>query len=110
MTKLTRSARPARTAPERLAGGSFAADTAAMTRRNLLRIWRTPNIVPITLAAPMVFVVLFDTIFGGSIATGDLAYIDFLLPGALVLTALFDSTGTATAIAHDLRVGDSCTG
>jgi ABC transporter DrrB family efflux protein len=86
-------------------GASFVADTAAMTHRNLLRIWRTPHIVPVTLAAPLVFVVLFDTIFGGSITTGDLDYIDFLVPGALVQTALFDSTNTATAIAHDLDGG-----
>lgn len=106
MTILNRPARPnARTTPERPAGDSFAADIAAMTHRNLLRIWRTPNIVPITLAAPMVFVVLFDTIFGGSIATAELDYIDYLIPGALVLTALFDSTGTATAIARDLDAG-----
>lgn len=90
---------------DRSTGGSLLADTSAMTRRNLLRIWRTPNIVLIALSAPMVFVVLFDTIFGGSIATGELHYIDFLVPGVLVLTAIFDSASTATAIAEDLDGG-----
>lgn len=102
---LRRSQSSTHTAPGRSSGGSILADVAAMTRRNVLRIWRTPHIVPATLAAPMVFVVLFDTIFGGSIVTGDLAYIDFLVPGALVQTAMFDSTSTATSIAQDLDGG-----
>ncbi len=83
----------------------FLAEIGAMTRRNLLRIWRTPNVVLNILIAPLVFVVLFDVVFGGSITTGDLDYIDFLIPGVLVQTAVFDGTATAIAVTQDLERG-----
>ena len=80
-------------------------DSLTMTRRSLLRLWRTPQIIAFTLIGPIVFVVLFDVVFGGSVATGDLDYIDFLIPGVLIQTAVFDGTSTAIALTQDIQRG-----
>ena len=83
----------------------LASDALTMTRRNLLRLWRTPQIIVFTFVGPIVFVVLFDVVFGGSVATGNLDYIDFLIPGVLIQTAVFDGISTATALTQDLERG-----
>ncbi len=81
------------------------ADALTMTRRNLLRLWRTPQIILFTFFGPIVFVILFDVVFGGSVATGELDYIDFLIPGVLIQTAVFDGTSTAIALTQDIQRG-----
>ena len=81
------------------------ADALTLTRRNLLRLWRTPQIILFTFVGPIVFVVLFDVVFGGSVGTGDLDYIDFLIPGVLIQTAVFDGTSTAIALTEDMQRG-----
>lgn len=85
--------------------GNLVSDSLTMARRNLLRILRTPQIILFTVAGPIVFVVLFNVVFGGSIGTNELDYIDFLIPGVLIQTAVFDGTNTAVAIAQDLQRG-----
>lgn len=80
-------------------------DSATMTRRNLLRIVRTPHLAGLLIAGPVIFVLLFNVVFGGSIGTGELDYIDFLIPGILVQTAVFDGTNTAMALADDHQRG-----
>ncbi len=93
---------PAQSVPPR---NSFLTDATTMTRRNLLRLRRTPQIMLFAVVGPVVFVVLFDVVFGGSVTTGELDYIDFLIPGVLVQTAVFDVTGTAIALTQDLQRG-----
>lgn len=83
----------------------LAADALTMTRRNLLRLWRTPQLILFTFIGPIVMVVLFDVVFGGSVATSDLDYIDFLIPGVLIQTAVFDGTSTAIALTQDIQRG-----
>lgn len=80
-------------------------DSLTMTHRNLLRIVRTPQLAPLLIVGPVVFVLLFNVVFGGSIGTGELDYIDFLIPGILVQMAVFDGTGTALALAEDHQRG-----
>lgn len=83
----------------------LAADALTMTRRNLLHLWRTPQIILFTFVGPIVLVLLFDVVFGGSVATSDLDYIDFLIPGVLIQTAVFDGTSTAIALTQDIQRG-----
>lgn len=84
---------------------SIARDSTTMTRRNLLRIRRTPQLVLFLFVGPTIFVLLFNVVFGGSIGTGELDYIDFLIPGILVQMAVFDGTNTAIALAQDRQRG-----
>ena len=93
---------PAEPPPSR---NRFVADTVTLTKRNLLRLWRTPQIILFTMVGPVVFVILFDVVFGGSVTTGELDYIDFLIPGVLIQTAVFDGTSTAIALTQDVQRG-----
>jgi len=66
--------------------------TLALTRRQLLALWRQPWFVAITVVQPLIWLLLFGSLFrrvvelpgfhGGS-------YVEFLTPGVLVMSALF---------------------
>ena len=79
-------------------------DAATMTRRNLLRLSRTPQVIVFSTIQPLMFVLLFNFVFGGSIDTG-INYIDFLVPGVLVQTSMFAGSNTAIGLAQDLESG-----
>jgi ABC-2 type transport system permease protein len=86
--------------------GRFARDTLLITRRHLLRTWRTPQIMVLSAVMPVVFVLLFRYVFGGSIhVPGYTHYVDYLIPGILVQTVLFGGSSTAVGMAEDLASG-----
>jgi ABC transporter DrrB family efflux protein len=81
-------------------------DSIVMIKRNLLRIIRLPQLLFFSSVQPIIFLLLFTFVFGGAITRGtDIAYIDFLLPGILVQTAVFGSTQTAIGLTEDLAAG-----
>jgi ABC transporter DrrB family efflux protein len=80
-------------------------DALIVARRNVLRIRRTPQLIVFATIQPVMFVLLFTYVFGGSIPTGDLDYVDYLVPGILVQTAAFGSSSTAIGLADDLKRG-----
>lgn len=85
---------------------SLARDSFIMTKRNVLRLKRTPQVLVFSTIQPVLFVVLFNSVFGGSIiAPGFENYIDFLIPGVMVQTALFASINTGVGMAEDLEKG-----
>jgi ABC transporter DrrB family efflux protein len=94
-------------APVRSHGPSaFVRDTALITRRHLLRMWRTPQIMVLSAVMPIMFVLLFRYVFGGSIRVpGYASYVDFLIPGVLVQTVIFGASSTAVGLADDLSKG-----
>jgi len=81
-----------------------ARDIAIVTRRNLWRIARTPQLLVFTTIQPVLFVLLFVYVFGGAIRAPGMSYVDYLLPGIFVQTVLFGGT-TAVALATDLASG-----
>lgn len=80
-------------------------DTFIMTWRNLLRYRRSPELLLFSTLSPIMFIFLFNYVFGGAIPTGDLNYIDFLMPGILVQTTLFSATTSGVGLAEDLQKG-----
>ena len=50
---------------------------------------------------PVMFVLLFRYVFGGAINTGDTAYVDFLMPGIIVQTAVFGALMTGIGLNTD---------
>jgi ABC transporter DrrB family efflux protein len=85
---------------------AFVRDTLLITRRHLLRTWRTPQIVIFSAIMPVVFVLLFRYVFGGSIhVPGYSHYVDYLIPGIVVQTVLFGGSSTAVGMAEDLASG-----
>lgn len=80
-------------------------DALVMTRRNLLRYRRLPQLLVFSTIQPVMFVLLFVYVFGGAIPTGALKYVDYVLPGIFVQTVLFGSTQTGIGLAEDLAMG-----
>lgn len=86
--------------------GRLLTDTLAMTGRNLRHIARTPQLMAFAAIQPVMFVLLFRFVFGGSIhVPGYPSYIDYLLPGIIVQTSLFGGSSSAIGIADDLAKG-----
>jgi ABC-2 type transport system permease protein len=85
---------------------SFFSDTLLLTRRNLVLTIRTPELVIFAAVMPIMFVLLFRYVFGGSIhVPGYANYIDYLMPGIVVQTALFGGSSSAVGVADDLSKG-----
>lgn len=81
-------------------------DTVVMTKRNVLRNYRLPQLIFFSTIQPIIFLLLFNYVFGGAVSQGNgSAYINFLLPGILVQTTLFGSIQTGVGLAEDLQKG-----
>jgi ABC-2 type transporter len=81
------------------------ADAVVITRRNLLRIPRAPDLLIGFTVQPVMFVLLFVYVFGGAIQTPGYEYVDFLMPGILTQTIAFGGFLTAVGLNEDLRKG-----
>lgn len=82
-------------------------DTMTVTKRNLLRYVRSPQLIIFATIQPIMFLFLFNYVFGGAIALppGIDSYIIFLLPGIIVQTVLFGSTQAVIAMNADVTGG-----
>jgi ABC transporter DrrB family efflux protein len=85
-------------------------DIAVITRRNLLYTVRLPQVLVLSSIMPVIFIVMFTSVFGGAIqgalppaAAG--SYVNWLIPGLLAQFALFGGSGTASGLAEDLAKG-----
>ena len=88
------------------APGSALGNTATITARNLRRVGRVPTLVALATIQPVMLVVLFTYAFGGAVRIpGVTRYIDYLLPGVLVLAIGFGASQTGVAVADDLASG-----
>jgi ABC-2 type transport system permease protein len=91
---------------QRSALQAFLADTRVIARRNLLTLARTPQVVVFASIQPVIFVLLFRYVFGGSIhIPGYPAYVDFLIPGIVVQTTLFGGSSLTVKVAEDMSKG-----
>lgn len=81
-------------------------DIYVMTKRNLRRYLRLPQLLVFSTIQPVMFLLLFNYVFGGAMrmAAGG-QYLNFLLPGILVQMALFGSIQTGVGLAEDLSKG-----
>ncbi|WP_020391167.1 ABC transporter permease [Kribbella catacumbae] len=81
-------------------------DVWVMTGRNLRRLVRVPTLIAFATVQPVLFVLLFTSVFGGAISPpGVERYVDFLLPGIFVLAIAFGASQTGVAVADDLTTG-----
>jgi ABC transporter DrrB family efflux protein len=84
-------------------------DTRIITRRNLVRYVRLPQLLFFSSVQPIMFLLLFDVVFGGALgATAHVPggrYIDYLLPGILVQMVLFGGVQTGIGLADDMSKG-----
>ena len=82
-------------------------DTVTITRRNLKKILRVPDLLVFTLLSPIMFVLLFAFVFGSAIGEQDtgIDYREFLIAGIFAQTVVFGSTFTGYSLAEDLQKG-----
>ncbi len=85
--------------------GRFVSDTLTMTRRNVLYLVRRPQVIVFALISPIMFVALFNFVFGGSLDVPGLDYADYLIPGIMVQTVMFGGGNTAIGLAEDMTQG-----
>jgi ABC-2 type transport system permease protein len=80
-------------------------DAAVITKRNMIKIKRVPDLLVFTTLSPIMFVLLFAYVFGGAIDVPGVGYREFLIAGIFAQTVVFGATFTGYSIAEDLQKG-----
>lgn len=80
-------------------------DSQVMAARQLRKTLRRPTYIVFSFVQPVIFVLLFRFVFGGAINTGAVPYVDFLMPGIIVQTAVFGALVTGLGLSEDLKAG-----
>ena len=81
-------------------------DSLVITKRQLLQLARVPEVLIFSTIQPVMFVLLFRYVFGGSIETGQPGgYVQLLMPGIFVQTVAFTLAATASGLAEDMKKG-----
>jgi ABC-2 type transport system permease protein len=84
----------------------FLGDTAVLTGRSLRHVTRSLDTIITTTLMPIAFLLLFVYVFGGAIRTGTgTSYVDYLLPGILLITIATGISYTAFRLFLDLKGG-----
>ncbi|MGB5756609.1 MAG: ABC transporter permease [Acidimicrobiales bacterium] len=85
---------------------SASQDVATMLWRDTIRTIRQPEMLVFAVVMGVFFLVLFNYVFGGAIGAGaGVDYLQFLVPGVLVITALQGAQQTSMGLAADLAEG-----
>jgi ABC-2 type transport system permease protein len=89
-----------------------ARDSRTMLRRNLRRMQRYPSMTLMLIGIPVILLLLFVYVFGGTIGAGigggsggRAEYANYVLPGILLISIASGATGTATSVAMDMTEG-----
>jgi ABC transporter DrrB family efflux protein len=80
-------------------------DGLAMTTRNLITIRRLPQLLVFATIQPLLFVLMFRYVFGGSIQVPGVDYVNYLMPGIFAQVVAFGAIQTAVGLAEDRRRG-----
>ena len=109
MTTATEAVRPAAPRPR---GGVVQSvnDSLVVAKRNLIRMTRIPEMIIFGMIQPIMFVVLFSYVFGGSISVpgsglSAAGYREFLMAGIFAQTVTFATAGAGAGIADDMHKG-----
>ena len=80
-------------------------DALAVAHRNLIGLFRVPTTLVFSTIQPVIFVLMFRYVFGGSIQIPGYRYVDYLMAGIFVQTVTFGSINTGIGLAEDLSKG-----
>ncbi|WP_229068936.1 ABC transporter permease [Actinoplanes sp. DH11] len=85
------------------------ADSRTMLHRQLLHLRRYPSLTVMLIGLPVIFLLLFVYVFGGTLGAGlgggRAEYLDYLTPGILLFTMAGAAAGTAISVAMDMTEG-----
>lgn len=85
----------------------FLSDTVVLTGRTMRHVTRSPDTIITTAITPIAMMMLFVYVFGGAIDTGSVSYVNYLLPGILLITIASGISYTAFRLSATSRVGSS---
>lgn len=96
-----------------MSGFSYAmTDSSTMLRRQMRHMIRYPSLTVMLVGMPIVFLLLFVYVFGGTlgaglggVAGGRSAYLEYVVPGILLMTIAGGAQGTAISVAMDMTEG-----
>src|SRR5438477_12205859 len=77
--------------------------TRVVAKRAVLRYLRTPQIIVVGTMQGVLFLLIFRYVFGGAIGSGNLSYVNFLVPGFVATGLLFTGMSASVAVAEDLE-------
>ena len=80
-------------------------DGWTVTKRNLVKIKRSPDLLVFAVLQPIMFVLLFSQVYGGAINVQGTDYTQFLMAGIFAQTVVFGATFSGSAMAQDLKEG-----
>ena len=80
-------------------------DTTVLTKRSIRHVLRSPDTIVTTAITPIAMLLLFVYVFGSSIDTGGGDYVDYLLPGILLVTIASGIAYTAFRLFTDVSGG-----
>jgi len=83
----------------------FLHDTTVLLKRSLRHILRSPDTIITTAITPIAMLVLFVYVFGGAIDVGGATYVNYLLPGILLITVASGIAYTAFRLFTDVSSG-----
>jgi ABC-2 type transport system permease protein len=83
----------------------FLRDTNALLGRSLRHILRSPDTIITTAITPIAMLLMFVYVFGGAIDTGGVKYVNYLLPGILLITVASGVAYTALRLFTDVSSG-----
>jgi ABC-2 type transport system permease protein len=83
----------------------FLGDTAVLLGRSLRHIARSPDTIITTVLTPIAMLLLFVYVLGGAIQAGTGSYVNYLLPGILIITIASGISYTAYRLFLDLQGG-----
>ncbi|WP_336203738.1 ABC transporter permease [Nonomuraea sp. LPB2021202275-12-8] len=83
----------------------FFGDTAVLLGRSLRHISRSPDTIITTAIMPIAMMLMFVYVFGGAIKTGSDSYVNYMLPGILLITVASGIAYTAFRLFTDMTSG-----
>ena len=83
----------------------FLSDSTVLLGRSLRHITRSADTIITTTIMPIAFMLLFVYVFGGAIKAGNGSYVNYLLPGILLITVASGISYTAYRLFLDMRSG-----
>ena len=84
---------------------NFLSDTAVLTGRSLRHITRSLDTIITTVITPIAIMLLFVYVLGGAIDTGTESYVNYMLPGILLITIASGIAYTASRLFSDVHGG-----
>ncbi|MEU5863750.1 MULTISPECIES: ABC transporter permease [unclassified Nonomuraea] len=83
----------------------FFGDTTVLLGRSLRHITRSPDTIITTAIMPIAMMLMFVYVFGGAIRTGSDSYVNYMLPGILLITVASGIAYTAYRLFMDMKGG-----